>query len=313
MSEPLPIRPEMGVEPRQPAQWLARALAAGGVSRILSRPQCGAGALGRTLRGVLRAGALGPLSRTLRAAPSPVHRALGKRLAAAIAEADDATALALLSTAACGPDRRAEKIVSRRYRFVWICNPKAASRSLIAALLAADPAAVLVRNRTLEQVHARYPGSEAYFSFAFLRHPLERARSFYADKHALAAREANAYRWFIEPYHGLRLGMNFDEFCRWLVTPSGSDAFADRHWLSQWRQLAAKDGRQPDFLGRYEQLDADWRTIAGRLGLPPTPLPQLNRSDRSLLWQAHCGRESVELVRRRYARDYTLGGYGDDS
>ena len=86
----------------------------------------------------------------------------------------DAAAWALVSTAARRPDRRAEKIVSRRYRFLWICNPKAASRSLIAALRAADPEAVLIRHRTLEQVLARYPEAGAFFRFAFLRHPYHR-------------------------------------------------------------------------------------------------------------------------------------------
>ena len=246
-----------------------------------------------------------------RVRPSGAHRELGALLGAAIAEADDATALALVSTAARKPDVRAEKIVSHRYRFVWICNPKAASRSLIAALRAADPDAVLIRRRTLEQVLAGHPEAGEFFRFAFLRHPYHRTRSFHADKHARALRERDARRWFIEPWHGLHTGMCLAELCRWLDTPCGSDAFADRHWLSQSRQVAAADGRMPDFLGRCERLEADWRAVSERLRLPPVPLPRLNVSDAGRPGEAGLHGDIAALLRRRYAEDFALGGYGD--
>ena len=231
-------------------------------------------------------------------------------LAAAVAEADDATALALVSTAARRPDLRAEKIVSRRYGFVWLCNPKAASRSLIAALGEADPGAVLVRRRTLEQVYRRYPEARKYFSFAFLRHPFDRTRSFFADKHALARRDPRARRWFIDPWHGLRPGMSFAELCEWLETPCGSDAFADRHWLSQSCQVATAAGRLPDFIGRYETLEADWRAVSDRLGLPPVALPHLNAGPAGAAENARIGAGGAAVLRRRYAADFALGGYG---
>ena len=266
---------------------------------------------GRAPRGAIRAGALRPLARRLSGSACADRRKLGALLAAAIAGADDATALALAWTAAMKPDLRAEKIVSQRYRFLWICNPKAASRSLIAALRAADPAAVLIRGRTLEQVLARYPEAGEFFRFAFVRHPYHRTRSFHADKHALALREPDARRWFIEPWHGLRTGMCLAELCRWLETPCGADAFADRHWLSQSRQLAAGDGRMPDFIGRYETLEADWRALSERLRLPPVPLPRLNVSAAGPADEAGPDRDIAALLRRRYAADFALGGYRD--
>ena len=181
--------------------------------------------------------------------------------------------MVLVATAGCRTDLRAEKMVSRRFRFLWLCNPKVASRSIIAALRAADPDAELFRNCTLDEVLARRPEARGYFTFAFIRHPLDRTRSCHADKHALALRDRRAARWFIEPWHGLGLGMTFAEFCRWLDTPWGSDAFADRHWLSQHRQIRTAGGRLPDFLGHWERLDADWRAVTARLGLPFASCP----------------------------------------
>ncbi len=114
---------------------------------------------------------------------------------------------------------------------------------MIAALRAADPDAVLVRRPDLDQVLARYPESRNYCRFAFLRHPWHRTYSFHADKHTLALRQRADYRWFVAPWHGLRPGMSFGELCAWLNTSAESDVFADRHRLSQSRQIVGRDGR----------------------------------------------------------------------
>ena len=253
------------------------------------------------------------LARRLADSPTPEHRDVAAALAAAIAAQDHARALALVTTAGCRTDLRAEKMVSRRYRFVWLCNPKVASRSLIAALRAADPDAELFRGRTLEEVLARRPQARGYFTFAFIRHPLDRIRSCHADKHALALRERRAARWFIEPWHGLSPGMTFAEFCRWLDTPWGSDAFADRHWLSQHRQIRTADGRLPDFLGHWECLDADWRAVTGRLGLPFRELPRLNAGPRGVHAAQAPDTAAAAVLRRRYAEDLRIGGYDEAS
>ena len=299
------IRRRPAIDARTAALLLGKALTAGARTGVCP------GVSGGVVRGALEA-----LARTLAASSTPEHRALAPMLVCALEDGDRGAALALVRTAAHRADRRAEKIVSRRYRFVWICNPKAASRSLIAALGAADPGAQLIRRRTLEEIHARHPETRTFFSFAFLRHPVARTRSFHADKHTLARRDADARRWFIEPYHGLRPGMSFAEFCRWLDTPCGSDAFADRHWLSQSRQVADDDGRLPDFLGRHERLEEDWRTVCARLGLSPAPLPRLNASGPHAPGAADSGPAgpgagSAAPLRRRYAGDFALGGYGD--
>ena len=293
------------------ARLLARSLELTGAGRALAGRGEGS-AFARAVRSVLRTRAFAPLAQRLAAAPGVEHRALGALLAGAVEAGDDAAALALVSTAGRRADLRAEKIVSRRYRFVWLCNPKAASRSLIAALREADPGAELVRGRTLEEVLAARPGAREYFRFAFVRHPWHRTRSFHADKHALARTDRHARRWFIAPWHGLRTGMGLDAFCRWLDTPCGADAFADRHWLSQHRQLRDTDGRLPDFVGRYETLDGDWRRVTERLCMPYVALRRLNARPPRPAAPEEPERATLAILRRRYAADFALGGYRDE-
>ena len=239
------------------------------------------------------------------------HREVARALTSAVARGDGATVRAITHTAQLEPDLRTEKVVSRRHRFLWICNPKVASRSIIDALLSADPDAEVFGTWTLDEILAVRPEVRGYFSFAFIRHPCHRALSFYAEKYAGRIRSGcpEAIRALVEPYWGVRPDMTFAEWCRWLDTPYGSDRFANRHWLSQHRQIRLPDGRLPDFVGRYERLEADWKAVTARLGLPRRPLPWLNRRPVAMAAEAHPDDGTAALLKRRYAEDFRLGGY----
>ena len=302
----------MQIDAYSAARLLSRTLSVAGTDRWMSDRPGGTSRIARGLRAAVRSQVLDRLGYRLAASPEAEHRKIAAMLAAAIESEDDAAALALVSTAGRRPDLRAEKIVSRRYRFVWICTPKVASRSMIAALRAADPDADVIRGRTLDEILMARPEATDYFRFAFLRHPCHRAYSFYADKHVLALRSRDAHRWFIRPYYGLRLGMSFLELCHWLNTPAGSDAFADRHWLSQSLQLRSADGRLPDFLGSYERLDADWRAIAEHVGMPFDELPRLNVRTTGQMAETALDDDIVALLHLCYARDFELAGYTAD-
>ena len=236
-----------------------------------------------------------------KAARSAAQSDAAAEIAAALAAGDHAAALSMARTAARAPDLQAEKIVSRRYRFVWLANPKAASRSLIRALRDADPDAALVREATLAEVHAAFPEARGYFSFAFVRHPLERVLSCHGDK-VLGDGIID-----LAAFAGLERGMDLEAFCAWLETPWGSDAFADRHWLSQDILLReSPDAPLPDFLGRFERLEEDFASVAAGLGLPCRPLPHRNRG---MSVAAAPSERAAAALARRYARDFALFGY----
>ena len=252
----------------------------------------------------------------IKAAPSPSHRAVAGDVREALAAGRRAEARAMLATLARVPDRGAEKVVSRRHRYVWIGNPKAASRSLIAGLLDADPAAELFREATLAEVYRARPEARAFATFAFVRNPCDRAHSFFSD----AGPRGGKRGVLLAGRHGVRGDASFAELCAWLATPYGSDAFADRHWLSQHETIRLEDGRLPDFVGRYERLEADLADIASRLGMPRPALPALNRSPGAVpagggagapgaVRAIHLSEANRALLRRRYAADFERFGY----
>ena len=248
-------------------------------------------------------------------APTGGHRAVALDVLGALSNGEIEQALSMTTTAKRTPDLRAEKIVSRKYGYVWLCIPKVASRSIKTLLCEIDPDAEVIYGKSISDVHAAHPEAGGYFSFAFVRDPYRRAFSFYADKYLRP--EDYKRRTFIDPYHGASPAFSFDDLCWWLTTPYGSDAFADRHWLSQSTQVVLDDGRWPDFIGRYENLDADFRTVCQRLDMPAHTLPRLNTmagcepTEEELQSVArvpdtHLTARNKALLRERYAEDFWL-------
>ena len=238
------------------------------------------------------------------------------------------------------PPDFAEKIVSHRHRCLWLCNPKVASRSIKYALLDADPDAVLILDKSVSEVLSLHPEAKRYTSFAFIRSPLARAVSAFAELNlrpdvarrlasepmppALAheaSSQLDAKRRkrarFLARYYGLAEANDVNAFCEWLGTPYAADSCAERHIRSQHLLLRTEDGQLPDFVGRLETVEEDWRCISARLGLDAKPLPMLNTA---VGWAAHPEEvaaaraelaqrltpRSATILRQRYAEDFAL-------
>lgn len=228
-------------------------------------------------------------------------------------------------TASHASDLRAEKIVSRKYGYLWLCVPKVASRSIMRTLRNADPDAEVLHDMRICDVYAMHPEARDYYSFAFVRHPFDRTLSFHRELHCAHTIYGGAQRLhkgekrqsFFRRFHGLAETRSFDDVCRWLNTPYGSDAFADRHFLSQHLQVRLDDGCLPDFIGRLENLDEDLKQVAMKVGMPAPALPRLNTMAgwqatssalRAARWvaKAHLTEQNKALLRTRYAGDLEL-------
>ena len=251
---------------------------------------------------------------------------VAKDMAVALKRGRLATALGIARGAALAPDLGAEKIVSKRHRYVWFCVPKAASRSIMAALRELTRDAEVFSGLSAAQVFALRPAARRYFRFAFVRHPFTRALSFHAELHAFGDHYQGSHKlprkeekraWLCRRFHGLADTAAFDDYCRWLLTPYAADAVADRHFLSQHAQLAADDGRPLDFIGHFERLDQDFREVATQLGLATAALPMLNTmagwqgapaalaAARSRM-ERHLTPANKALLATRYAEDLVL-------
>ena len=272
------------------------------------------------------------LARSKRLAAVAASPGAVKDIAGATARGRLGAAWQMARTAARQPDLGAEKILSREYRYIWLCVPKVASRSIRDALCAVTPDAEVFVGKSIAEVFALRPEARNYYSFAFVRHPFSRALSFYTELHCAARRYADAAQsqhkkekasHFSQQYYGLAGAAGFDAYCQWLQTPYASDAVADRHFLSQHLQLDLGNRRLPDFIGRLESLDADFRCVEEQIGMPIPDLPLLNTMAG---WQpapaalnvarvaarSYLTQENKALLAMRYAKDLALKEYSPE-
>jgi len=98
-----------------------------------------------------------------------------------------------------------------------------------------------------------------YFKFSFVRNPWDRAVSFY--KYIGRPAECSFKRFALE-----RLPNALWRSMYWFVRP-------------QAEFLYDEGGLVVDFVGRFENLQSDFREVCSRLGLPESRLPVVNRSD----------------------------------
>ena len=173
-------------------------------------------------------------------------------------------------------------MISREHRCLFVHVPKTAGMSIehvflrLAGLTWETRAPLLLRANddprlgpprlahltAAEYVACGYLTAEefaSYFKFSFVRNPWDRMVSEYK-------------------YRGYPVKIDFKTYLfRRLPPPGWTDNY--RHIMPQHDFLYHESGRLlVDFVGRYETLQADFDRLCARIGLPPTPLPRVNRS-----------------------------------
>lgn len=131
----------------------------------------------------------------------------------------------------------------------------------------------------------------SYFSFAIVRNPWDRHVSFYHYK--LKKTKSSTHEMY-------KAFGSFDNYIRWACEhkPMGQVGF-----------VCSKDNKQiVSFVGRYENLDDDFRKICQEIGIPPQELPKLNASVPHAYREFYTD-ETRELVRKANAPDIAMFGY----
>jgi len=67
-----------------------------------------------------------------------------------------------------------------------------------------------------------------------------------------------------------------------------------------------------DFVGRFEQMDADVAIVQDRLDLPVAPLPKINVTNRSMAVEDSYTVETRAIVAQVYQKDFELFGYSQN-
>lgn len=152
-----------------------------------------------------------------------------------------------------------------------------------------------------------------YFTFALVRHPVDRLVSLYAWARA-RVRQRRWRRWtrHLLPSHREPLwdrpvvrayldAGSFSAFVRHPALGNGRLARPQRHFLTD----TGGEPRLIDHVGRLEQADADFATVCDRIGVS-VMLPHTNADRRDDVTVTPADRN---VVARRYGADFDAFGY----
>ena len=159
-----------------------------------------------------------------------------------------------------------------------------------------------------------------YLTFAFVRHPFDRTRSFYHYLEKVAAAQNRG---------GIRQRLSY-----WRKDPNR----APWRWPAMQAYLGSRSIsdfiRHPGFLGdyggqnqagllsdpqtntmlvreiaRFENIEADFKRIAGLIGIPGAELPKVNTSANSHARRHEFSAEDISYLAKTFAQDLETFGY----
>ena len=139
------------------------------------------------------------------------------------------------------------------------------------------------------------------FKFAFVRNPWDLQVSSYHH----IRRERPHLMAGIEDFPG---------FIRWKLDPERPYQFhVDTSIQLQWDYLRDLNGDPlVDFVGRYENLEADFAEVCRRIGTPGLRLPHRRKATDRADYRSYYDAETTEAVARYFQKDIEAGGYTFD-
>lgn len=131
----------------------------------------------------------------------------------------------------------------------------------------------------------------SYFSFAIVRNPWDWQVSLY---NYMLKTEGHFQHDLVRKMEG------FPEYIRWRCQ---NEVKLQQEFLDD-----REGNRLVDFVGRFENLDEDFRRICRKIGLPPLKLPVKNVSN-TIPYQEFYDEETREMVRETFRSDIEAFGY----
>jgi hypothetical protein len=161
---------------------------------------------------------------------------------------------------------------------------------------------------------------EDYFKFSFVRNPYDRARSLYFFYEKVAKRRQSASvinLQYLLPALATRDPLRWPGMTAYLETRSFSGFIRHPNFSTekiatrtQFSILSDPDRTlMVDFVGRFENLAEDFRTVARRLRLPEATLDRHNASANSRRSAEPMAPEDRDLLYQLYRDDFDAFGY----
>ena len=138
---------------------------------------------------------------------------------------------------------------------------------------------------------------DSYFSFAFVRNPLDRMVSEFFWRKGFQS--GDGFGGKSPPSCFWEFVKNLDYYCDPL----------EAHYWPQYKFIYNDSGEsQVDFIGKFENLQSDWDTICTKINKPRAKLPRIQSSKHDN-YTKYYTRPLINIVKEIYEKDFDLFDY----
>jgi hypothetical protein len=157
------------------------------------------------------------------------------------------------------------------------------------------------------------------FKFSFVRHPIERAVSYYNYCAREAVRRTTTSTAHLRYYtpRGRRLdprrwpsivaSLETSSFSEFIRHPALAD---DQGMRPQFDSICDRDGNVAlDFIGRLERIDEDFAKVQAAIGVSFRPTERRNVTEEQLVTRSMLSRDDIDFLSRKYEVDFARLDY----
>ena len=198
-------------------------------------------------------------------------------------------------------------LISEKHNFIFVHIQKTAGESIATVLREHIPDLKPLLNKHDFAIKGRKALGEEqwekYYKFAIVRNPWDRLVSWYSM--AVNNGRLNKLWEYI-----VKNSENFDEFIR-NCTETVHDYDGEKNcFYNQLDYITDESGKIiVDFIGRYENLNEDFKKICGVINLPQVGLPHIRHKSKHVHYSAYYDSEIRDIVSERYKKDIEFFGY----
>lgn len=150
---------------------------------------------------------------------------------------------------------------------------------------------------------------KSYFKFAFVRNPYDRLASVWRMFSQGSKQTANYIQhWRPDPNLTINdiLDITEDESIIYDERRRSFREIIRHHSIPMTHEFNAIDSA--DFIGRYENLEVDWKSVCDQIALPHTPLPRMMYTEQQDYHELF-DEKTLERTKRVYAEDLERFAY----
>jgi hypothetical protein len=187
-------------------------------------------------------------------------------------------------------------VVNHEKKYIFVCIAKTASTSIRRRLGYKYDPPPEEYHMFLKDILDKNPDAKDYYKFAFVRNPYDRLYSTYINL------KYDGHPWATH----LKQKETFKEF---IMDFQGSKYSEYIHLQPQVDYITCEGKVNLDFLGRFENLDEDFKKVEKHLGMTHKDLEKIRRSSIMPWNPKYYDEEMKKIVRKIYKEDFERFDY----